>query len=137
MQEKLFASYIDALHRDAAVFCGEMLKEKGITLGLLYFILYVCSNPGCTPVQLSRAVGLDRAYTLRCIHKLVEEDCFIRKPHPTDGRATLLYPTPKATEIASLSRQMLEDWDAHILSGLSAEEKQLLFRILEKLQKKG
>ena len=137
MNFQLFASYIDYFHRDAALFCGETLREEGVTVGLLYFILYVCKNPGCTPIQMTRDLGLDRAYVLRCVQKLVEEDFFERKPHPTDGRATVLYPKEKAKELFSSSRQMLECWDQQTLAGLSDEEKKELFYLLRKIKKKG
>ena len=137
MQYQLLASYIDFFHRDAAAFCQRTLREKGVTVGLLYFILYVCKHPGCTPIQMTRDLALDRAYVLRCVQKLVEEDFFQRVPHPTDGRATVLYAKEKAVELYELSRQMLESWDQRTLACITDEEKKELFYLLEKIQKKG
>ena len=137
MEFHLLASYVDYFHRDGTMFCSETLREKGVTVGLLYFILYVCKYPGCTIMQMSRDLGLDRAYVLRCVQKMVDEGFFERRPHPTDGRATVLYPNEKARELDAIGHQLLEDWDQRALTGITDAEKEELFHLLEKIRRKG
>lgn len=137
MQEQMLASYIDLFHRDVTFFCGETLRREGLTVGLMYFILYVYRNPGCTPIQLTKDLGLDRGYALRCIQKLAEGGFFERRPHPTDRRATVLYTTEKGTEVFFTCRDLLHRWDECMLEGITDAEKQQLFSLLEKIQRKG
>ncbi len=137
MREAKLSYYIGQLHRDFTVFCGEELRKKGLSVGLMYFILYVCVHPGCTPAQITRDLELDRAYVLRSIHKLVEDGFFKRLPHPTDGRATLLYATEKGDEIFELSHELLWQWDSKKLSSITEAECEQLFMLLNKIQKKG
>ncbi len=137
MQEQLLSYYIDRLHRDVSFFCGEKLRKKGVSVGLMYFILYVCKHPGCTPAQIARDLELDRAYVLRTINKLVDNGFCERVSHPTDGRATMLYVTEKGEEIFSLSRELLHSWDMSILEGMTESEKEQLFTLLSKIQQKG
>lgn len=137
MEEQLLSYYIDNLHRDVSFFCGEELRKKGVSVGLMYFILYVCKHPGCTPTQISVGLGLDRAYVLRTIQKLVENEFFKRLPHPTDGRASLLYATEKGEEIFALSSDLLHRWDKRVLEGMTKAEKEQLFSLLRRIQQKG
>lgn len=134
MQEQLLSHYVDNLHRDVSFFCGETLRKEGLTVGLMYFILYVCKHPGCTPAQLSRDLALDRAYVLRTINKLVENGFCERVSHPTDGRATMLYATENGERIFKISRDLLHRWDACVLEGMTEAEKEQLFVLLAKIQ---
>lgn len=137
MQEQLLSHYIDSLHRDLTFFCGEELRKKGVSVGHMYFILYVCTHPGCTPTQLSTDLGLDRAYVLRTIQKLVENEFFNRLPHPTDGRASLLYATEKGEDIFAFSNDLLHRWDKRMLADITEAEKEQLFALLGRIQQKG
>lgn len=137
MQERLLSYDVDRLHRDVSFFCGEPLRKEGISVGLMYFILYVCKHPGCTPGQLARELALDRAYVLRTVNKLVEKGFLNRNDHPTDGRATVLFATPKGQEIFALGRELLRRWDQEMLSCITEQEKEQLFALLDKLQRKG
>ena len=137
MEVQLLASYIDYFHRDAAMFCSDILKEKGVTVGLMYLILYVCKNPGCTPIQLSKDLKMDRAYVLRCIKKLTNDGFLERKPHPTDGRATVLHATEKGLDVYDTGRSLLHRWDEYMLEGMTDQEKEQLFALLAKVKRKG
>lgn len=136
MQEQLLSHFVDSLHRDVSFFCGETLRKKGITVGLMYFILYVCKHPGCTPAQLARDLALDRAYVLRTINKLVENGFCKRVSHPTDGRATMLYATEKGEEIFEISHDLLHRWDMSVLEDMTEAEKEQLFVLLSKIENK-
>lgn len=137
MREANFSYYVGQLHRDFTLFCGEELRQKGMSVGLMYFILYVSVHPGCTPAELTRDLALDRAYALRSIQKLVEDGFVERVPHPTDGRATQLYTTEKGKVIFDLSHDLLRQWDAEKLDALTSSECEQLFALLNKIQQKG
>ena len=137
MDQRLLSYYVDSMHREVCLFCAERLRKEGISVGLMYFILDVCKHPGCTPAQLARDLGLDRAYALRAINKLVENGFLDRVTHPTDGRATMLYATEKGEHIFSLSQELLRRWDMQMLDGMTESEQEQLFALLDKIRQKG
>lgn len=137
MNEARFSTYIEHLHRDFSFFCGDELRKKGISVALLYFILEVCTHPGCTPTDLTRDLSLDRAYVLRTIQKLVEEGFFQRHAHPTDGRATVLYATEKGQEIFELGQDLMRRWENRVLDGITENEKEQLFMLMKRIESKG
>lgn len=137
MQERLLSYDVDRLHRDVSFFCGEPLRKEGLSVGLMYFILYVCKHPDCTPGQIAKDLALDRAYVLRAVNKLAEKGFLHRSEHPTDGRATVLAATARGQEIFALGRQLLHRWDEEMLSCMTEQEKEQLFALLDKLQRKG
>ena len=132
---KLLSNITDTLHRDLYNFSSERLKKEGLTTGLMYFILHVAKNPECTPMDLCEALALDRAYALRCLKKLTAEDFILRRPHPTDGRASILTLTEKGERVFHECRQLLFDWDESRLSALDEGEKETLFALLSKVVK--
>ncbi len=136
MNNAMFPTYIERLHRDFSFFCGEELRKKGITVGLLYFILEVCTRPGCTPSDVTRDLSLDRAYALRTIQKLVEDGFFRREAHPTDRRATVLYATEKGQELFEFGHAMLHRWEDRALDGMTENEKELLLMLLKRIASK-
>lgn len=133
MQERAFFFYISTLYKDFTAYCTEELRKHNMTVGLMYFILYVSRHPGCTPAQLTAALELDRGYAVRSINKLVEDGFLTRSPHPLDGRASVLYATPKGEEIFALSHRLLRDWDARTLADLNADETEQLFAMLDRI----
>ncbi len=137
MNNAMFSTYIERLHRDFSFFCGEELRKRGVSVGLLYFILEVCTHPGCTPSDLTRDLSLDRAYVLRTIQKLVEDGFFRREAHPTDRRATVLYATEKGQAIFELGRDLLHRWEDRALDGMTESEKEQLFMLLQRIASKG
>lgn len=138
MQDKAFFFYISTLYKDFTAFCTEELRKKNMTVGLMYFILHVSRHPGCTPAQLTAALGLDRGYAVRSINKLVEDGFLHREPHPADGRATVLHTTAKGEEIFRLSHRLLRQWENRMLAGLDETETEQLFAKLQIIyQQKG
>ena len=128
------AKAADSLHRDLVFFCSERLAEMGLTTGLMYFVLDAAKYPGCTQKELGDALGLDKAYVTRCLRKLTEDGFLMRRPHPTDGRASLLYVTPKGKEVFESCGAMLDEWDRSRLSALDEDERGELFTLLSKIQ---
>ena len=131
---RLLSNVTDILHRDLYYFCSERLKEEGLTTGLMYFILFVAKHPGCTPTDLGEALRLDKAYVLRCLKKLTEEDFLIREPHPSDRRASLLRCTERGERVFHMCREMFFEWDEDRLRSLSNDEKDTLFSLLSKIE---
>lgn len=72
------AYYIMLLRKDFAAYCNVRLQEHGLTQGLLFFILYIGTHPGCSPAQLSASLHMDAGHAVRSLNKL-EQGGFIRR----------------------------------------------------------
>lgn len=121
---------VSQLRADFVAFSSRKLEALGITQGLLYFVLYIGRHPGCTPSDLSAALHADSGHTTRSIHKLEETGFVIRKPHPTDRRASVLELTAKGRETMEASRGMFAQWDSYLLEQIPEEERRQLLELL-------
>lgn len=65
---------------------------------------------------------------------LVNKDYIIRESVPTDARLKKLVLTPKAIEVSEQAREMLTQIDAFVTEGISEEEKELFFSIMDKIR---
>ena len=100
--------YTTELYKEFAAYTTEKLHELGLNFGQMYFIIYVGKHPECTPSELTSALKLDWGHSQRSVAKLAE-----------DG--------------FDVCHQVLFDWDATKLTGLTNEEQQLLFNLLCKI----
>lgn len=124
---------VSQMRADFVAFSSRKLEALGITQGLLYFVLYIGRHPGCTPSDLSAALHADSGHTTRSIHKLEETGFVIRKPHPTDRRASVLELSPEGCDVMEASRGMFAQWDSYLLKQIPEEERRQLLELLEKL----
>lgn len=128
--------FVLTLKKDFSAFCNQKLQEIGMTQGLLYFIIYIGKHPGCSMGSLIKDLHMDWGYTQRSIEKLQKDGFVIKQKSECDKRVYCLSLTPAGENAFSVSYQVIYDWDANVLGGLSAMEKQQLFTILEKLEYK-
>ena len=96
--------YTTELYKEFAAYTTEKLHELGLNFGQMYFIIYVGKHPECTPSELTSALKLD-----------------------------WLTLTPLGKQAFDVCHQVLFDWDATKLTGLTNEEQQLLLNLLCKI----
>ena len=124
------AYYSSVFYRDFTAYTSEKLEKLGLHFGLLFFLIYVGKHPGATPSDLTQTLRLDWGHPQRCITKLVENG-FLTKEKV--GRHYQLNLTDKGREAFEISHQVFFDWDAQHLTALTAEERETLFALLQKL----
>ena len=124
------AYYSSVLYRDFTAYTSEKLEKLGLHFGLLFFLIYVGKHPGATPSDLTQTLRLDWGHSQRCITKLVENG-FLTKEKV--GRHYQLNLTDKGRDAFEISHQVFFDWDAQHLTALTAEERETLFALLQKL----
>lgn len=124
------AYYSSVFYRDFTAYTSEKLEKLGLHFGLLFFLIYVGKHPGATPSDLTQTLRLDWGHSQRCITKLVENG-FLTKEKV--GRHYQLNLTDKGREAFEISHQVFFDWDAQHLTALTAEERETLFALLQKL----
>lgn len=130
---KSLAFFTLVLQKDFTAFCHQRLQEIGLTQGLLYFILYIGKHPCCAMGDMTKALHMDWGHTQRSVDKLVQDGFVNKQKNELDKRAYYLSLTSKGEHAFSVSHQVFFDWDTGALQGLSEEEKNHLFALLEKL----
>ena len=71
--EQTFAYYTTIFREDFTLFCKSELQKEGISLGLLYFVIYIGKKPGCSQRELAAAVRADEGYAARSVEKLLQD----------------------------------------------------------------
>lgn len=130
---------VSMLRRDFDSYCDEELKKVGLKRGHLYFILFVGRYPGCTQKDFTSLLGVDAGHSARYVAQLVKEGFIEQRRNESDGRSRTLYLTQRGVEAFERSRQILDEWDALAMAGLSEDEraqlKSLMRRVLAERMK--
>ena len=134
MEPATVSSCILTLHRRFAAYTTQRLQELGLSFGMMYFIIYVGTHPGCTPSELTQKLHLDWGHSQRSLTKLAE-DGFLTKEK--SGRSYHLELTEKGRTAFAVCHRMFYDWDARNLTGLTADEQRQLLDLLQKAAQKG
>lgn len=131
--ERTLAHYATMLQRDFAAYAARQLHEAGLSMGSLFFVLYVGKHPGCTPAELTGALHVDWGYSQRSVAKLVDEGFMTKQKIAGMGRSYRLDLTERGTRAFDLAHRTFYDWDAMRLDGLDADERSQLFDLLAKI----
>lgn len=70
----------------------------------------------------------------RMLNTLVDGGLVLRQPHPDDGRQVLVSLADKGEDMLAEERDRRDEWLAGQLSGLSADDRAVLFRAAALLQ---
>lgn len=127
------AMRITLLRRNLVACCTPHLQARGVSTGLLYYVLYVGRNPGCTASEAGRFLQMDAGYTTHAVAKLIQEGFLERRRDEKDRRAHRLYLTEKGQALFADSRTMLEAWGEQTMAGLTGREVEQLNTLLQKL----
>lgn len=130
--ERTLGVYINILRADFISFCNERLKELELSQGLLYFLLHVGKNPGCSPGEISQTLKADSGHTTRSIEKLVKQGFMTRERSEQDKRAVVLRLTDKGNVAFSQIRGWFMEWEEQRTQHMTAEETIELKRLLGK-----
>lgn len=122
--------YISLLRRDFTEYCGQKLSERGLSQGLLYFILYIGKHPGCSPGELSRELRMDAGHSTRSLTRLEETGFIRRQANPADKRSCILVLTDKGQDAFDLSHDLFDRWEDEVTRSLSREEHMQLNTLL-------
>jgi DNA-binding MarR family transcriptional regulator len=83
-----------------------------------------------TQQGLGQCVGIDPSSMVATIDELEAIGLVERQRHPSDRRAHALHVTPQGREVLSRGRKLAAEAQEELLSGLSAEERAELHRLL-------
>lgn len=102
----------------------------GVSQGLLYFLLYVGTHPGCSLGELSGALRADAGHTTRSIEKLVQGGFIERRRLAHNKRMAALTLTPSGEKVFKRAHTLFSDWDEVVLAGITPEQKDKLLEVL-------
>ena len=120
--ERTLAYAIAVLRRDFKMYCQQELSKLGVSLGQLYFLLYIGKYQPCTSKALAEALLVDAGQTTRSVDKLVDAGLVNRVKSPLDKRSVALTLTAQGERAYERSRQLFAEWDQLALSYLEPAE---------------
>lgn len=90
-------------------------------------------NPGVTSRQLCAALNLLPPNLVGLIQSLEARGMVLRQPHPYDGRAVGLHPTPQGCALMLQAEQAAVELEAPKLLGLTPAQQKTLLQLLQKV----
>jgi len=139
--DRVDTSYLETLlgynARRAALTIIEVFLERMSEFGLRPVDFSVMSvihhNPGVTSRQLCAALNLLPPNLVGLIHSLEARGLISRRPHPTDGRAMGLHPTPEGSALMQHAEQTATDLEIESSSRLTTAQRKTLLDLLQKI----
>lgn len=114
-------------------FSRTVAAEADITPGLLGMLQVIAANPGLAQSRLAEAMEVDRSTIVKVVDQLQARGLIVRDPSPHDKRSYCLRLTESGIrELRHMQELMLQHED-DFTQPLSAEERELLIRLLERL----
>jgi DNA-binding MarR family transcriptional regulator len=90
-------------------------------------------NPGVTSRQLCAALNLLPPNLVGMIQSLEARGMVLRQPHPHDGRAVGLHPTPEGRALMQQAEQAALDLESPRSLGLTPAQQKTLLQLLQKV----
>ena len=110
-------------------------KSHGLTITAEQFTVLneLWQNEGRTQLNLAQSTARDKPSMTRLINNLEKEGYLKREPHPSDGRANLIYLTPKGQELKKPALQVAVKTLFEGLNGISQQDIEMTKGVLKKL----
>ena len=139
--DKVDTTYLQTLlgynARRAALTIIEGFLERMAEFGLRPVDFSVMSvihhNPGVTSRQLCAALNLLPPNLVGLVQSLEARGLIHRLPHPTDGRAMGLHPTPQGQALMQQAEQAATDLEIERSARLTTAQRKTLLNLLQKI----
>lgn len=95
----------------------------------------VVHNPGITSRQLCATLGIQAPNLVSMVTELEKRDLIARQPHPLDGRAMGLHPTPVGLKLMQAAEKTVSQLELDASTDLTAAERKTLHQLLKKVYK--
>ncbi|CAN5458878.1 MarR family transcriptional regulator [soil metagenome] len=96
-------------------------------------ISLIAHNPGITSRQLCSTLGIQPPNLVGMVSTFEKRGLIAKRPHPSDGRATGLHPTPNGEVLMREAEKTALDLEEKATEGLTAAERKTLIRLLKKV----
>lgn len=118
------------------IFHQEMRKvceENGVPVGYRSLLFHLVHNDGCSQRVLANKAGLQPSTVSIALDKMERDGYIYREKSMDDMRAVKLHLTEKGKNIDKLNRERIAILDERFSKTVTAEEKELLITLLEKV----
>lgn len=126
------AMYIGYLSRDLKQHYEARLKPCRLTGSLYFYLLTIQMRGGCTLVELSRSLNVDKAYVSRTIDRLETFGYVERSRHPDDARSCLLHLTAQGERVMEELPDLFDSWNQELSEAFTEDEYKTFLALLEK-----
>ncbi|MCK1994052.1 MarR family transcriptional regulator [Peribacillus muralis] len=110
-------------------------KDFDLTKGQYLYLVRICENPGIIQEKVAEMIKVDRTTAARAIKKLEKQGFIEKKNDASNKKIKKLYPTSNGERIYPFLKKEGEYTDKVALAGLSSEETDTMFRLLQKVRK--
>ena len=93
----------------------------------------IVHNPGITSRQLCTALNILPPNLVGIVNAMEKRGLIIRRPHPNDGRAMGLHPTPEGKALMAIAEEDAYKLEIAAAPRLTAAERKTLIRLLQKI----
>ena len=108
------------------------IAPLGIVPGQFPALLELWEKDGQTQKQLVEKLDIEQATMANTLSRMERDGLIVRKEHPQDGRAKLIYLTQKAKIIRDEAYQAANDTNALALRGFSDKEREQFLALINK-----
>ena len=126
--------HISILYRYWQIYMDRALAPLGIGSGQVPILTYLFLHDGVNQNEIVHHLRTDKSSTARTIRKLVDRGYVQRLSSPDDGRAYEIRITDAARAMCSDLKSVLIGWTEALSQDLSADERILLFDMLDRMQ---
>lgn len=114
-----------------------MRTDTSLSLGQLAALGTLYRHGNLTPGELADHERVQPPSMTRIVHALEEQGYVARCPHPTDGRQVVVSLTEEGRRLLREDRRQREAWLAQRLRDLTPEDRAVLHRAAEVLDRLG
>ena len=114
-----------------------MRADTSLSLGQLAALGTIDRHGAMTPGELAAHERVQPPSMTRIVNALEQSGYVTRAPHPTDGRQVVISLTAAGTQLLKEDRRQREAWLAQRLRDLEPEDRELLHRAAEVLDRLG
>jgi DNA-binding MarR family transcriptional regulator len=108
--------------------------DLGLRPALVALLAVVRENRGINQTALGRSLGIQRANLVPLVNELTTRDLVRRQPHPRDRRAFALSLTPTGEQLLAEAERRIRAHEERVLAGLTANERQTLRELLNRIR---
>ena len=127
-----FVGQLFRLWRAAHVRATDVLGSVGLTPALFALLNVIAAREEAIQQELGSALGIDRSTMVSLIDQLESAGLAKRRPSATDRRAREIAITHQGRRLLQRSRRMISETEDEVLTGLTANERSELVRMLRR-----
>lgn len=120
----------------SASFAGVYADKYQLTIPQWRVIAHLAAERHLTAKTICERAGLDKSTASRAVKQLLERDIVYGKQSPEDKRATVLGLSDKGQTLYQELSKDANSWQNALFEVLNHNDKETLFRILDKLDRK-